>query len=181
GDRLQPGGHGLAPPTQLRAHVLETAAGLRQGGGLTGTQVAGEVQRRRLPELGRPDLRPGPPPAPRAAGANLPRRPGQRAVPVRLPALPGHVLVLAADARVLSAHRCPHRPVPPGLAVGAAAVRPAAVRGYRWPGCQPSCPECGPGLVPGRASLAAGAAEAARPDQPAPPAPAAGAPVWPRR
>jgi hypothetical protein len=76
-----------------------------------------EVQRRRLPALGRAALRQGAPPAPRlAAGASLPRHLGHRVVPVGLPARLGwsrqpapHARVAPVRPRVHRAHRARRR------------------------------------------------------------------------
>src|SRR5207247_1385703 len=54
---LQPCRHGLAPPPELAAHLLETADRVRPGGGDAGAEVAREVQRPGARALGGPHLR----------------------------------------------------------------------------------------------------------------------------
>src|SRR5207245_7748126 len=104
--RLQSGRDGLAPPPELRAHLLEAADRLRPRGGDAGAEVAREVQRAGARALGGPHVRARPRARPRVAPApHLSRRLGKCAVPVALPAGAQLARLLAPDARTASAPR----------------------------------------------------------------------------
>src|SRR5206468_1340759 len=104
--RLPPRRPGVAPPPELAAHVLEAANRLRARRGDAGAQMAREVQRAGTRALGGPHLRPRAHAAARLApGSHLPRRVGQRAIPVAVRAGAKRAGVSAPDARVASADR----------------------------------------------------------------------------
>src|SRR5881397_1936718 len=97
---------GVAPPPELAAHLLEAANRLRARRGDAGAQVAREVQRAGTRALGGPHLRPRPHAAAwLAPRSHLPRRVGQRAIPVAVRAGAERAGVSAPDARVASADR----------------------------------------------------------------------------
>src|SRR5438445_1533153 len=118
--RVQPGSGRLAPPPQLGGRLLETAAGIRSGGGLAGTEVAGEVQPSRASHLGRSALRERPDGSTDlAARAHLPRYVGKSPVPIALSAGGRSARRPLADAGVVPPDCCPGRPFRAGNAVDA--------------------------------------------------------------
>src|SRR5439155_13675372 len=174
--------HGLAPPPQLGAHLLEAADRVRPRGGDARTEVAQEIQWLRARALGRPYLRQrAGPRAPVAPSARLSRHLGRRAVPVPVRARPEPARGAAADAGMVSPDRDPGGAVngEPGLEPAPA---PAAAARRRRPAVVGAgLPERGPRFFQRGAAPQFGPAEASVVDGGALPAPATGAPAWPAR
>src|SRR6266571_331712 len=96
---LQRRRHGLAPPPELGAHLLETADRVRPRGSDARTEVAQEIQRFWARALGRPHLRQrADARSPVAPDARLSRHLGRRAVSVSLRARPEPAGLAAANA-----------------------------------------------------------------------------------
>src|SRR5207245_1711305 len=176
------GGPGLAPSAKLGAHVLETGSGLRQGRGVPGEKVAGEVQRRRPYQLVRPGLRSGARTSTVPAEPHLLRHVGQRTVPAALRTSGGRPPLATPNAGVVPGdHRppgalCTRDPVDTPalrLAGGSLCSRPSSPPGRR---------ERGPGFLRERTPLRRHRdAQAAWPDSIPPPDPTPGAAAWSSR
>ena len=176
--RLQPGRHGLAPPAEFRARLLEAAGRVRPGRGDAGAQVAREIQRLGPHPLGRPHLRERAHPRARLApGAHLPRCLGRCGVSVALPARAEPPRLAVADARVVSDDRDPGRAGSFEHPLEPAEARPPVVARRRAAAHRSSLSERGPRCIPERAGPRRGRADAAAVDGGAPSAPAARPPA----
>src|SRR5436305_1222563 len=150
--RLQPGRHGLAPPAEFRARLLEAAGRVRPGRGDAGAQVAREIQRLGPHPLGRPHLRERAHPRARLApGAHLPRCLGRCGVSVALPARAEPARVAVADARVASDDCDPGRAGRVEHPLEPAEARPPVVARRHAAAHRSSLSERGPRCIPERA------------------------------
>src|SRR5436309_4243800 len=174
--RLQPGRHGLAPPAEFRARLLEAAGRVWPRRGDAGAQVAREIQRLGPHPLGRPHLRERAHPRARLApGAHLPRCLGRRGVSVPLPARAEPPRLAVADARVASDDCDPGRAGSVEHPLEPAEARRPVVAGRHAAAHRSRLSERVPRFIP--PSPRRGRADAAAVDGGAPSAPAARPPA----
>ena len=131
--RLRAGGRRLAPSPCHAARLLAPAAGVRPRGGAARAQVAGEVQRRRAPLVGRAAVPAPPLSSGLAPPAGAVRHLGHGRLPARGAGPLVHLGGARRDSRVVPAARRPRRPLCAGGALAAAALGAARARSRRLP------------------------------------------------
>src|SRR5204862_3293237 len=176
---LQPCRHGVAPPPEFAAHVLETADRIRPRRGDAGAEMAREVQRPGARALGRPHLRQrADARAPVAPGARLSRHLGPRAVSVALRARAELAWLAAADAGMAPGVRARDGTVGARLLLDPAHAFVAVAHRRRPASAGLGMSERRPRLIPCRASRQRGPSEEADVDGSAPSGSAARPTAW---
>ena len=121
---FSPAARRLAPPPRLRPRLLPPAARLRAGGGAARAQVAGELQRRRSPDVDGPPLRQRAPPASGGGSGGSTTAAGAPACSSVSTSRRQRRLIVAADAGVVAAATPARRDRGPGAVVDTACRGP---------------------------------------------------------